>query len=104
MLRRVVYFITQIKLPEPQRKYLGPDTRTRINKAIRAPELRVVGPKGENLGTLSLAEALKEAEKRKLDLIEISPKAKPRSLKSLTLGNIATTLNARPAELKRKLM
>ena len=25
-------------------KYSGPDTRTRINKAIRAPELRVVGP------------------------------------------------------------
>jgi len=37
----------------------------------------VVGPDGENIGTLSLADALKEAEKRKLDLIEISPKAKP---------------------------
>ena len=46
----------------PQRKYRGPDTRTRINKAIRAAELRVVGPEGENLGTLSLADALKKAE------------------------------------------
>ena len=64
-------------MPAPQRKYRGPDTRTRINKAIRASELRVVGPDNENLGTLSLTDALKKAEELKLDLIEISPKAKP---------------------------
>ncbi len=62
---------------KPNRRYSGPDTRTRINKAIRAPELRVVGPEGENLGTLSLADALKKTDELKLDLIEISPKAKP---------------------------
>jgi translation initiation factor IF-3 len=64
-------------LPAPQRRFHGPDTRTRINKAIRASELRVVGPDNENLGTLSLTEALKKADEMKLDLIEISPKAKP---------------------------
>lgn len=37
----------------------------------------MIGPEGENLGTLSLADALKQADKFKLDLIEISPKAKP---------------------------
>mgnify|MGYP001179956016 CR=1 FL=1 len=61
----------------PHRKFSGKDTRTKINQAIRAPELRVIGPEGENLGTLSLADALKQAEKFKLDLIEISPNAKP---------------------------
>lgn len=64
-------------MPAPQRRFQGPDTRTRINKAIRASELRVVGPDNENLGTLSLTEALKKADEMKLDLIEISPKAKP---------------------------
>lgn len=64
-------------MPAPQRRFHGPDTRTRINKAIRASELRVVGPDNENLGTLSLTEALKKADEMKLDLIEISPKAKP---------------------------
>ncbi len=62
---------------KPTRRYSGPDTRTRINKAIRASELRVIGPEGENLGPLSLADALKKTEELKLDLIEISPKAKP---------------------------
>ena len=62
---------------KPNKRYSGPDTRTRINKAIRAPELRVIGPEGENFGTLSLADALKKSDELKLDLIEISPKAKP---------------------------
>ena len=78
MVGHVVYSITNINLrTPPPRRFSGPDTRTRINKAIRASELRVVGPDGENLGTLSLADALKEADKLKLDLIEISPNAKP---------------------------
>ncbi len=64
-------------MPAPRRKFRGPDTRTKINNAIKAPELRVVGPENENLGTLSLQDALKKADEMKLDLIEISPKAKP---------------------------
>jgi translation initiation factor IF-3 len=73
-------------LPAPRRKFRGPDTRTKINQAIRASELRVVGPNNENLGTLSLTEALKKAEELKLDLIEISPKAKPPVAKITDFG------------------
>jgi translation initiation factor IF-3 len=73
-------------LPAPRRKFRGPDTRTKINQAIRAPELRVVGPNNENLGTLSLTEALKKAGELKLDLIEISPKAKPPVAKITDFG------------------
>jgi len=49
----------------------------RINQQIRARELRVIGPKGENLGVLTLEEALKRTEELGLDLIEISPNAIP---------------------------
>ena len=66
--------------------YSTKDTRTRINHAIKAAELRVIGPEGENLGTLKLADALKAAEKFKLDLIEISPNAKPPVAKSTDFG------------------
>lgn len=51
--------------------------KTRINREIRASELRVIGADGENLGVLSLKEALEAAEKAGLDLIEISPNAQP---------------------------
>jgi len=73
-------------LPAPRRQYRGPDTRTKINRAIRASELRVVGPDNENLGTLSLTDALKKADEMKLDLIEISPKAKPPVAKITDFG------------------
>jgi translation initiation factor IF-3 len=86
----------------PNRKYTGPDTRTRINQAIRAPELRVIGPDGENIGTLSLAEALKEAEKRKLDLIEISPKANPPVAKITDFGQYRYDTKRKASKAKAK--
>jgi translation initiation factor IF-3 len=49
----------------------------RINGAIKAPELRVVGPDGNQIGVLSRSEALLEAEKAGLDLVEVSPQASP---------------------------
>jgi translation initiation factor IF-3 len=89
-------------LRQPYRKFSGPDTRTRINKAIRAAELRVVGPDGENLGTLSLADALKEAEKMKLDLIEISPKAKPPVAKITDYGQFRYDTKRKASKAKAK--
>lgn len=51
--------------------------RTRINHEIKARELRVIGPEGENFGILSLQDALKKADEMGSDLIEISPTANP---------------------------
>ncbi len=49
----------------------------RINEAIRASELRVIDPDGNQIGILSRGEALSEAERHELDLVEISPNANP---------------------------
>ncbi len=51
--------------------------RLRINNEIRASELRVIGAEGQNLGVLSLEDALAAAKAAALDLIEISPSAVP---------------------------
>ncbi len=53
------------------------NNRTRINNAIRAKELRVIGAEGENLGVLDTRTAIKTAQGLDLDLIVISPGAKP---------------------------
>ncbi len=58
----------------------------RINQRITSRELRVIGPKGENLGVLTLSEALKIAEQHSLDLIEISPNAVPPVAKIADIG------------------
>jgi translation initiation factor IF-3 len=50
---------------------------TRTNHHIKAPELRVIGPEGENFGVMKLSEALQKAAEFSLDLIEISPAANP---------------------------
>lgn len=49
----------------------------KINEAIRAPEMRVIGSEGENLGVLKKEEALKQAKELELDLIEISANSNP---------------------------
>jgi len=49
----------------------------RVNERIRAPEVRLVGPKGEQIGIMSVAEALKLAAEADLDLVEVAPTARP---------------------------
>ena len=51
--------------------------RVRMNESIRAKELRVIGPEGENIGVISTQEAQAKARALGLDLIEISPNAVP---------------------------
>ncbi|MEK7122997.1 MAG: translation initiation factor IF-3 [Patescibacteria group bacterium] len=56
--------------PEPKRKY-------RLNEAITAPQVRLIGDEGTYVGILSLEEALKKAKDAELDLVEINPGAEP---------------------------
>ena len=58
----------------------------RINGAIRARELRVIGADGEQLGIMSLSDALKAAEEAGLDLVEMSPDANPPVAKIIDWG------------------
>ena len=85
-----------------QRKQYNPKNRTRINNAIYAKELRVVGAEGENLGVLSIDEALKAADAAKLDLIEISPNAKPPVAKIMDFGLYRYETKRKASEVKSK--
>ncbi len=60
--------------------------RVRINGQIRSRELRVIGSDGENIGVISTSDAIKRAEDAGLDLIEISPTAKPPVAKIMDYG------------------
>lgn len=57
-----------------------------MNEQIRAPELRVIGDEGQQLGVVSRAEALRLASEADLDLVEISPGAKPPVAKIVDWG------------------
>ncbi|MFP4157460.1 MAG: translation initiation factor IF-3 [Opitutales bacterium] len=58
----------------------------RRNERIRAPEVRVIGPEGGNLGVMPPAKALALAKKVGLELIEVSPTAKPPVCRILDYG------------------
>jgi len=58
----------------------------RINGEITAPEVRLVGVEGEQLGICSVREALFKAEEAELDLVEIAPLAKPPVCKIMDFG------------------
>lgn len=60
----------------------------RINHQIRAPEVRVIGSDGKQIGILKLPEALARAQKEGLDLVEIAPAAKPPVCKIANLGKL----------------
>jgi translation initiation factor IF-3 len=65
--------------------------KVRINRQILAPELRVIDEADGNLGVISLSEALKRAEGKGLDLIEISPTAIPPIAKIMDYGRFQYT-------------
>jgi translation initiation factor IF-3 len=58
----------------------------RVNREIRAPEVRVIDDEGKMLGVFSVPEALRMAEEKGLDLIEIAPTAKPPTCKIMDYG------------------
>lgn len=58
----------------------------RVNQWIRAPELRVIDENDKHLGIMPTAEALKIAKERGLDLVEVSPKARPPTAKLIEYG------------------
>ena len=58
----------------------------RVNERIREKEVRVIDDKGENLGVITLEEALRIAKERGLDLVEVASQAKPTVCKIIDYG------------------
>lgn len=58
----------------------------RINERIRVPEVRLVGPAGEQVGIVRIEDALRLAQEADLDLVEVAPDAKPPVCKLMDFG------------------
>ena len=58
----------------------------RINDRIRVPEVRLVGPNGEQVGIVRVEDALRLAAEADLDLVEVAPMAKPPVAKLMDFG------------------
>jgi len=58
----------------------------RINDRIRVPEVRLVGPEGEQVGIVPIGEAMRLAIESDLDLVEVAPMARPPVCKLMDYG------------------
>jgi translation initiation factor IF-3 len=77
----------------------GPQTR--INDAIRVREVQLIGEDGANRGVVPIAEAQRYAEEKSLDLVEISPTAKPPVCRVMDFGKWKYEQNIKAKEARR---
>ena len=61
-------------------------TEYRVNRQIRIPEIRLIDEKGEQIGIISTYDAQKRAEEAGLDLVEVSPTARPPVCRIMDFG------------------
>ena len=73
-----------------------------INEQIRDKEIRLIGENGEQLGIMSAKEAFKMAKEAELDLVKISPTAKPPVCKIIDYGKYRYELARKEKEAKKK--
>ncbi len=74
----------------------------RSNNRITSPDVQVIGSDGENLGILNLNDAISRAKDIGLDLIEISPNAKPPVCKIMDMGKYKYDAQKKANKAKKK--
>ena len=74
----------------------------RINNRIDAREVRLIDAAGENVGVVPIRQAIMMAEEASLDLVEISPDAKPPVCKILDYGKFKFQEQKKAAEARKK--
>ncbi|MEV7804335.1 translation initiation factor IF-3 [Microbispora sp. NPDC088329] len=76
-------------------------TEPRINDRIRVPEVRLVGPNGEQVGIVSIGDALKLAQESDLDLVEVAATARPPVCKLMDYGKFKYESAMKAREARR---
>ncbi len=75
---------------------------TRVNERIRVPQVRVIGDDGTQVGVLPVREALALAQSKGLDLVEVSPTARPPVCRIMDYGKFKYEQNLRARKAKKK--
>ena len=76
--------------------------RVRANHQIRVPEIRVIDGDGNQLGIMNTDAALRLAEEQGLDLVEVSPTARPPVCRIMDFGKYKYELSKKQKESKKK--
>jgi translation initiation factor IF-3 len=74
----------------------------RVNREIRAKEVRVIDAEGEMLGVMTVDEGIKHAQNAGLDLVEVSPQVNPPVCKILDYGKFKYQAQKKSSEARKK--
>lgn len=86
----------------PQYRDKKSDNYFRSNEQITVNEVRVIDQKGEMIGVMSIEDGIKAAKEANLDLIEVSPNAKPPVCKISNFGKMKYEIQKKAADAKKK--
>ena len=78
------------------------DDGPRVNESITAPEVRLIDAEGEQIGVVATNKAIEQAYEAGLDLVEVSPNAKPPVCKILDYGKYKYEQQKKAAEARKK--
>ncbi|MBI1793499.1 MAG: translation initiation factor IF-3 [Chloroflexi bacterium] len=73
----------------------------RVNETIRVPEVRLIGPNGENIGVVSIKQALQIARDAELDLVEVSGNTTPPVCRVMDFGKFIYERAKKEREAKK---
>ena len=79
-----------------------PEETHRINRKIRAPQVRLIGADGGQVGIVPIEEAMRLAEMAELDLVEIAAKAQPPVCRILDYGKFKYQQHKKESEARKK--
>jgi translation initiation factor IF-3 len=80
---------------------ISKEKEIQVNNEIKAREVRVIDPNGQQLGIMSLKEALRHAQEAQLDLVKIVPDAKPPVCKIMDYGKFKYEQSKREKEARK---
>jgi translation initiation factor IF-3 len=73
-----------------------------VNDRIRAPQVRLVGPDGSQIGIVTIQEALRRAQELDLDLVEVAPMASPPVCRIMDYGKFKYERDVRQKEARKR--
>ncbi|MFZ5453122.1 MAG: translation initiation factor IF-3 [Thermodesulfobacteriota bacterium] len=74
----------------------------RINEQIKVPEIRLIGPDGQQIGVMPVKEALARATEANLDLVEVAPQANPPVCRIMDYGKYKYQQSKKQQEARRR--
>lgn len=83
------------------KRQLISDKNLRINQQIRAKEIRVIDDEGKQVGVMTVSEALRLAQEKSLDLVEVAPAAQPPVCRIIDFGKFMYERTKKEREAKK---